>query len=952
MDAKVQTGVETAKVAGESTTTNRVAQPIETTPTTPGGVVDAKVQTGVETAKVAGESTTTNRVAQPIEATPTTPGGVVDAKVQTGVETAKVAGESTTTNRVAQPIETTPTTPGGVVDAKVQTGVDIARVTSETVVSEDVQRTLSNRPNAGVDISSLHVNAITENDCNPYERAKDGKFPDSPVPINPTYNPTRMQMFGHIVSVPYRAVVGGLDAVNNAVGAVVSGMERAGSSLIGVTSTRAIGSILGSIGDAMDVLGVVQTFGDAMFYTKYMKDDVKFLNGQMLRDNLVFSIQQQINAINTYNSKIDTKNSSTPPPTEKYAKIQYPIISGPLELVDKDHNSPFYSQVRVETEIDSVREKLLRTDTIHRQNFITIKGQAFYDSVFNNPSKTLVSYVDANFGGVDNDALYRDAFTNVCNYYKGVVYEDKYPMDDTTGRAGRSRFQCGWGTAADCETYAKQWFDSIYTTKKDPPGNYAEWFNFSEFDSILASDGTRVVPQMTFTQKGACIITNSGIRSMCRMYKGTYANHTCEYTPEYCQSIGTCFDTSTKSCYLPPDTMEALSIGFGTGGVREFIKVYGCKFTSGMASDPSRTAIDNVVLSSAFLTLGGIQIVKDVIANQPQWNEGFRQVLKKPTNSLNFTASALGVGAFMGPASFARFAGPLAILAGLAAAIVGVTDMIRDTAEQRMRPTIDKQEYTTGGWNSSQSDTKGYMPKGVSFVDGWVTRPLKYHPVGQPGSPYTSVTQIPGNRTIYMFDTRFIAGQIATGCNSNLTWELAGATYLGGRNIAQQTCWQNGPTGQYTMIRAGTHKCDNEVVCIPAFPGTSLAVSGIGPIATGVTKWLTNNVWTSGDYPGVPLYPSQPYSDPDNYTNTFYYQLVYDKDGINQTNMWTNLTLMRQYFSEATINQMRWYYCNKFIRACPSGRCVDGTTINPKCYGYLTLDTTKYKSLRMTLPGV
>lgn len=697
----------------------------------------------------------------------------------------------------------------------------------------------------------------------------------------------------------------------------------------------------------MDVLGIVQTFGDSIFYSQYMTDDIRYLNGQVLKDNLVFSIQQQLNAIDTYNSRVDAKNNATPPPSEKYAKIQYPLISGPLELVDSDHNSPFYSQIRVETEIDSVREKLLRTETVHKRAFVTIKGQAFYDSVFNNPTKTLVSYVNANFGGRDNDALYREAFTSVCTYYKGVVYEDTYPMTDTTGRAGRSRFQCGWGTPADCENHAKQWFDSIYTTKKDPPGNYAEWFNFSEFDTILAKDGTKVVKLPTFTNAaltGACMVTNSGVRSMCRKYKGNYANHTCEYTSEYCQSIGTCFDTSTKSCYLPPDTMEALAIGFGTGGVREFIKVYGCNFTSGISNDPNRTAIDNVVNSAALITKGGVQIVKDIIANQPHWNEGFRAILKNPTNSLNFSASVLGVGAFMGPAGFARFAGPLALLAGMTAAVTGVVDMIRDTAEQRMKPTIDKQEYTVGGWNSSQSDPKGFMPKGMSFIDGWVTRPLKYHPVGQPNNPYTSVTQIPGAQTISMF-----ASQL-TGCDASLVWTLASA--LGRYNIAQNTCWQNAPTGPYTMIRAGNDKCNNQVVCIPAFPGTSLAVADIGPIATQNTKWLTSNIWTSGEYPGTPLFPSQPYSDPSNYTNTFYYQLVYDKDGINQTNLWTNLTLMRQYFSEATINQMRWYYCNKFIKACPSGKCTDGSTINPKCYGYLMIESSKYKSLRMTLAGV
>ena len=786
-----------------------------------------------------------------------------------------------------------------------------------------------------------------------------------------------MQVFGHIATAPFRAVGGALDAVNNAVGALVDGIERVVvggtvklSSLCGLdestalakgetagASMRATGAVLGSIGDAMDVLGIVQTFGDAMFYTQFMSNDIKFLNGQILRDVLPFSINQQLNAINIYNNKVDQRNNASPPPTEKEAKVYYPLISGPLDLVDTENNSPFTSQVRVETEIDSVRERLLRTNTVHKQAFITILGQAFYDRKFNDRTKTLISYVNANFGGPANDALYRDAFTSVCTYHKGVVFEDRFPDSDNTGRAGRSRFQCGWGTSADCETHAKHWFDSIYTTKKDPPGNYAEWFNLTEFSTIRNGDGTPVVPTPTFvgSPQGACIVTNSGVRSICRKYNGTYANHTCEYTVEYCQSIGTCFDKSTKSCYLPPDTMAALAIGFGTGGVREFIKLNGCQFESGMSNDPNRTALQNVQMTAYIQAANGARFIQDIIANQPHWNEGFRAVLKNPANSLNFTASVLGVSAFMGPAGFARFAGPLALLAGIAAAIVGVTDMIRDTAEQRMKPTIDKQEYTTGGWNPDVSDPKGYMPKSMSYLDGWVTRPLKYHPVGQPNSPYTKVNEFPGSTTHSMFATS------AQGCDSTIAGTLASS--LGTRNIAQHTCWQDSDAGPYKQVRAGNDKCSNQIVCIPAFPGESLKVDAIGQIATGSTKWLTSNVWTSGDYPGTPMFPSNPYAG-DSYENVFYYQLVYDKEQINQTTLWTNLALMRQYFSEAMINNMRWHYCNKFIKSCPSGTCPDvrdptqwaadpanSRNINPKCYGYLSIETRKYKSLRMTLPG-
>jgi hypothetical protein len=409
--------------------------------------------------------------------------------------------------------------------------------------------------------------------------------------------------------------------------------------------------------------------------------------------------------------------------------------------------------------------------------------------------------------------------------------------------------------------------------------------------------------------------------------------------------------------------MEALAIGFGTGGVREFIKLNGCQFESGMSNDPNRNALENFILTGSIQAGNGSRFIQDLIANQPHWNEGFRAVLKDPATSMNFAASILGVAAFMGPAGFARFAGPLALLAGIAAAITGVIPMIRDTAEQRMKPTVDKQEYTTGGWNPDVLDSNNkYIPKSMSFLNGWVTRPLKYHRAGQPNSSYTSVKEFPYMTTHKMFDV----SPTTSGCpESSPGVPLAGTlpSLLGMANYKQFTCWEDSSAGSYKQVRGGNDVCSNEIVCIPAFPGESLKVDAIGPIATGSTKWLTSNIWTSGDYPGTPMFPSNPYAG-DSYENVFYYQLVYDKEQINQTTLWTNLALMRQYFSEAMINNMRWHYCNKFIKSCPSGTCPDvrdptqwasdpanGRNINPKCYGYLSIQTSKYTSLRMTLPG-
>jgi hypothetical protein len=983
---KVQTAADNARINAEETSRlNAVSQEQGGGGKTVSGVPNDKVQTAADNARVNAEETSrVNAVSQEQGGGGKTVSGVPDDKVQTAADNARVNAEETSrVNAVSQEQGGDGKTVSGVPDDKVQTAADNARINTEEMsrynADADNKRTLIGRPNSGVDTSALHIAALTENNLDPYERTADGKFNiDFPQTIDSPI--TRYtQVFGHIISLPFRAFNRGLNTVNNGVGALVDGVNRTvttaasaaarglGASLetqesaaqIAAGSMRGLGTALGSIGDGMDVLGIVQTFGDSMFYTKYNGDDSRFLNGQVLRDNLVFSIEQQVAAIELYNAKIDNKNNSSTPPSEPYAKIKYPLISGPLDLVDTVNHSPFYAQIRVEAEIDSVRERLLRTDTVHKQNFITMTSQSFYDSKFRDPTKNLTSYVNANFGGIQNDDLYRDAFTRVCTYYKGVVFEDKYPADDTTGRGGRSRFQCGWGTPEDCETHARQWFDSIYTTKKDPPGNYAEWFKFDEFSTIKKQDGTQVVANPVFegNPTAACIVTNSGIRSMCRKYNGTYANHTCEYTVQYCQSIGTCFDKSTKSCYLPPDTMAALAIGFGTGGVREFIKINGCKFESGMSSDPNRTALQNVSQTVYIQAANGSKFVQDLIANQPQWNEGFRQVLKDPANSLNFASSALGVASFMGSNKFPKFAaslGALSLLVGAAGAITGVINTIRDSGELRMKPTVDKQEYTTGGWNiGGPTDSKGYLPKGVTFLNGWVTRPLKYHPVGQPNNPYGKIDDFPGMKAIDMFDRSYFTTNECVDSSPDVPRAGSIKAVLGTQNITQRTCWEDGQ--KYQLVRGGGDACSNRVLCIPPFPGETLKVDAIGPLAAGSTKWLTNNVWTSGEFPGYPMFPSNPYTNNGRggSDNVFYYQLVYDKDNIDQNTMWNNETLMRQYFSEAMINNMRWYYCSKFIKSCPSGTCPGpgGATINPKCYGYLTLETSLYKSLRMTVPG-
>jgi hypothetical protein len=97
----------------------------------------------------------------------------------------------------------------------------------------------------------------------------------------------------------------------------------------------------------------------------------------------------------------------------------------------------------------------------------------------------VVETIDAVFSQVESDNLYREAFTAVCSYNGGVVYEDRQPVQadprdpGTPTMSWRPRFQCGWSTEAECAREADSWYNT-YKSGQQSYGDYAEWFNFDD----------------------------------------------------------------------------------------------------------------------------------------------------------------------------------------------------------------------------------------------------------------------------------------------------------------------------------------------------------------------------------------------------------------------------------------------------------------------------------------
>ena len=314
-------------------------------------------------------------------------------------------------------------------------------------------------------------------------------------------------------------------------------------------------------------------------------------------------------------------------------------------------------------------------------------------------------------------------------------------------------------------------------------------------------------------------------------------------------------------------------------------------------------------------------------------------------------------------------------------------------------PVSDGNEYTVGGW-TLDTTTNTLAPRKLGFADGWVTKPLRMK--NSSGSVYSSIGSFPyssynGNTTqMSFFDTNATCSKYDS-CTLGTDQGVSDIYYAAGQKnttIGQSKCYQNwgnnnapygvkdysAPSSGGYRIRAGSDAKDNRMWCIPPFPVTSettyLFDSTVGQLATTSSTTLTNNTWTDGSDWSYPVYPTQAawHGDP---VNSWYYQVVYDKDklagagnitrddtvnppvtGCDVTtnpncmvvgfslpiNLW-NTSVLQQNFPDSTIMDMRKYFCGKQLTAD-----ITGQTIDPKCWGYLSIMYNSWKLIPMSIP--
>jgi len=168
-------------------------------------------------------------------------------------------------------------------------------------------------------------------------------------------------------------------------------------------------------------------------------------------------------------------------------------------------------------------------------------------------------------------------------------------------------------------------------------------------------------------------------------------------------------------------------------------------------------------------------------------------------------------------------------------------------------------------------------------------------------------------------------------------------------------------------ILAATNPDADKIWCLPEKPTDSYFDPAIGPAATvDDPNSYTNRTWTNGQQETWPQYPLTPSSgnpldgawhrpgDQNDNIVQWKYQIVYDKARFGNADsnvygtpdhLW-NTTLLRKYFRDAKIAEMRQYYCkaalNKYVQ-------TPTLSLNPKCFGYLSFDLVNFKFLPMTV---
>jgi hypothetical protein len=842
-------------------------------------------------------------------------------------------------------------------------------------------------------------------------------------------------------------------------------VNRTLDALAATKGGKALATGFEAINDFLDFAQVVMTFTDAAFYNQF-PDEASLFTTARMDGYSTFTLKSQYDVIGAYNSKMDIQNAEAEAVIEgggdtpygyPFAYVQFPLINGPLTQVDM--NTPgfegdvYYNQTRLELEIDAAREYLLRTmepfKSSIRSSLDSTYGVGTSDKISVDVTDAFVNYLkfnDPDFRPLTDsqrDQLYELAYSNVCHKYDGIVYIDYYK--DDPHRMGRKRFQCGFNSPLTCNQNTFRWFNEL-NKGKVIGGEYAEWYTY---DELIKKQWTTTVNNQSVTSNillsntfesyqlggnvyanvatntngltGACMVMNSTLYGICystaKEFQENYNvdpvsgvgydfnTHRCNFTPAYCQSLGTCFKRSTKTCELPGKQLEGVSMIFGTGGPREFIRQHGCTIEDGLGNtDPLQ------------VTRAGLGVIYEALQRMEDWGPGLRASLGNPTGGLMFATAVMSCVMASNKKAFAALSGRAQFITGAVMGGAMVTMMVliaveslAGVYEMRSAPIDDALEYTIGGWRDRESvdppGTDGKAVRPMTFLDGWVTKPIKYHKPGKINEPYASVSAFPLKTsasdplgvtvTRSMFNTslndtgtpvnalrdrlstclpdsqaaeRFsqVAGtmmNLATIVPS-LAMSLAGIPTIGEMFAGSTACptqnkcyYDPPPVGGYlrfSLVRASSNARANQMTCIQPFPimsteqATGLVDTTIGPLAGPSTPWLTSNIWTSGEDAYTPTFPMKSVTRGPESENRWYYQLVYDKKRISRTAIWDDAK-MQKYFDGTTINYIRQGTCqDDFFATDAAGNSVP---VDPRCFGFLQVAFSNYKFSPMTLMG-
>ena len=479
---------------------------------------------------------------------------------------------------------------------------------------------------------------------------------------------------------------------------------------------KPIFNVIDKIDTISDRLEIVTLFSDALFYDP----DYSALSWDPLLPATFKSIgQKMINKQLTYIEEYNKQ--SVPEDRYPFDTAQYPLIAGPLDLLDvvaetplspaykESRGDPEYNRYRIQTMLDVVRESLL-SDPSTAHHIALLNSTAFngieadMQVTISDPTDKLVFYIDDNMTCQDADNLYAEAYTRICEYNKGVVYEDTYNYNDSKCPTyKRRRFQCGFATMAECRNAGDIWMNSY-----GQAGNYGEWMDMTKIkDTRTVTAGTPVVDEASTilrTNGGkACVITGSGLRSVCNESGGTYEFNTngepvCTFTPAVCQWFGTCSATAeddTTYCELPP-SLQGAQMFFGQQLPREWVKIHGCNFGRNIHDIGSFAS----VLTS--FGAGGKTFFQDMLANKANHKKGLENVFMGP-NALN---TWLSLSTIIGPALLSKAgvgSGPIMVVILVIVGSMMADQAIKENRRVAQTNVNEPAEYTVGGWTTTST---------------------------------------------------------------------------------------------------------------------------------------------------------------------------------------------------------------------------------------------------------